>query len=542
MIDTGFWRLGTWPCARHVARVLLAGWCAALVLSPLSSANANTEVEVYNHADVDAVDFPVSAVIPLPYGVHQNVDNLRLVDSAGSDLAAQMLVEKRWTAKDNSVRELRAVFKATLPAGGQTTVRMQSGNSALPENPVTVTDGANSIVASNGVLSITIAKDQYNFLDEVRVNGKLVIDNGADDGGYFINRFGTKVLDSAPCTNLAPRVFAVEQSGPEMAVIRVEWPTYIVRDEDDSCFEDYPAAKDPVPGGVVWFTVRSNSTELQVDHLTLNNGITAYRDGEAGDGMRGWPFLYEEAGIKLQLAMPEPTVSIGYDDSVHSTRGSMNAIQDQADHFAVAGGPEGRVGGFAQVAGLDGLGFTIFYPFLAESFPTGWAFDADENEFTFVLAPDGCAMCEAVVVANASDVGQPLGSGKYVIEDMSSQPTSFVMRFHDAPLASENAADLQQLHRQGVSAVVAAEAHQEHGVSGDLFGLFPALETTQEPNVTHGRDDYAHKATFGLDMGRARPCAGGYLSYSAYDHMVQRPPPSQRDDRRRLYAEIKRPQ
>ena len=62
--------------------------------------------------------FPTSVVVPLPYGQFQSTSTFRITDSSLTTVPCQFQILTRWTAKDNSIREVIAHF---APVVGQYT-------------------------------------------------------------------------------------------------------------------------------------------------------------------------------------------------------------------------------------------------------------------------------------------------------------------------------------------------------------------------------------------------------------------------------------
>ena len=94
-------------------------------------------LRVKDGAGVGAIDHPVTAVIPLEYGKHQNTSGFRIVDPTGSAIPVQFKVLNRWWARDNSIRHVVAHFKATVPPNDTAIYTFQeSGGSPAATNAV----------------------------------------------------------------------------------------------------------------------------------------------------------------------------------------------------------------------------------------------------------------------------------------------------------------------------------------------------------------------------------------------------------------------
>ena len=76
----------------------------------------NVPINVKETAGVGAKGYPVSAVIPLPFGKYQGTEKFRLVDSEGNEAPAQFEVLNRWWSRGNSIRHLLVHFQPSLSA------------------------------------------------------------------------------------------------------------------------------------------------------------------------------------------------------------------------------------------------------------------------------------------------------------------------------------------------------------------------------------------------------------------------------------------
>ena len=402
--------------------------------------NLNIPLEVHNVSAVANSSYPVSAVLPLPRGSYFAPLNLRLETSTGAVVPAQFSVERQWESVDNSVREIRVDFRASVTANGKTTYFVKEGSNAAPTGAVSASENSSEIVIQNNRLNIRISKTNFNFLDQVTVDGQQVINNGSQDGGYLKNRFGNVLRDSSPCTNLAPTIFEIEENGPVKARVRIERPTYIVRDESDACFAAFPEAKDPVPGFVYWIDVYNNDNRIRVHHLTLNNGITIYRNNQRGDGLHGYPLAYQEAGFVFSPFNPVSEVRIGSDGETVASSQSIRSIQESDSVFSIPGNPNRQQGSWLQVNAASGAGFAILDPYFDRTYPNGWDYDAS-GEVSFLSAPDGCSSCEGLQGTDSS------GSGLYIVQDMAAQEKIFEMVFYSSLPGDENLNDLHMLSR-----------------------------------------------------------------------------------------------
>jgi len=79
-------------------------------------ASLNVPLTVKETVGVGAKAYPITSVVPLPYGTYYDINKFRLVDSSGATIPAQFDVLNRWWGKDNSVRHVKVNFQPTVKA------------------------------------------------------------------------------------------------------------------------------------------------------------------------------------------------------------------------------------------------------------------------------------------------------------------------------------------------------------------------------------------------------------------------------------------
>ena len=130
-------------------------------------------LEVKETAGVGAEAYPVTTVVPLPFGKYYETDKFRLVDMSGNTVPAQFDVLNRWWDKDNSIRHLLINFQSTVKAknivsSGISTYYLQDdGSGTSIGTGLNVTESATSITVNTGPLRFTVNKSSFNILDEV---------------------------------------------------------------------------------------------------------------------------------------------------------------------------------------------------------------------------------------------------------------------------------------------------------------------------------------------------------------------------------------
>ena len=160
-------------------------------------------------------------MVPLPYGQYQDTDNFRLVDNSGTSVPAQFVPILRHWYRDNSIRILQIHFLADLSSSGSVTFTLKDdGGNPAPANPVSVLDAGSEVTVNTGALKFTVKKSGFNLFDQVwLMPGDVPIVNSTAQQGAVLtdkndvqNWFQDRVIDT----------FAIEESGPVRAVIRLE--------------------------------------------------------------------------------------------------------------------------------------------------------------------------------------------------------------------------------------------------------------------------------------------------------------------------------
>ena len=163
----------------------------------------NVPISVKEAAGVGADAFPITAVVPLPYGQYQDVGKFRLVDAAGKTVPAQFDVLNRWWGRDSSIRHVKIEFQPavapfTTSGSGITQYFLKddgSGNAFTTD--LKVSESSSAITVVTGPLKFTTRKSGFNILDQVWLdqngNGTFeaaeqIIASSAENGGVFVGR------------------------------------------------------------------------------------------------------------------------------------------------------------------------------------------------------------------------------------------------------------------------------------------------------------------------------------------------------------------
>ncbi len=164
-------------------------------------------------AGVAREDWPVTSGVPFPEGQLPSPDNLRLLDAAGARVPVQCQPLAEWP--DGSVRWVLLDFLADVPAYAASRYVLEFGNSVRAQTVRTalrVREDRDRIAVDTGVMSFSIAKREFRFLENVRVGDRTVAGPG---------RLRMTDCDGREYLARQPDVVEVEELGPLRVCIRV---------------------------------------------------------------------------------------------------------------------------------------------------------------------------------------------------------------------------------------------------------------------------------------------------------------------------------
>lgn len=167
-------------------------------------------------AGVGSDGFPVSVVVPMPFGRLMDADKLRVVDSGGAEVPSQIGVLERHWAKDGSIRHLMIHLQPTVPAfsgagSGTAVLHLRDDTPrAIPSTVVAVNEGAGTIELDAGPAKLKITKSPLAI--EGPTGPIQAIFTDAD--GQEQRSFDRSDLS-----------FEIEERGPLVAIVRISAPT-----------------------------------------------------------------------------------------------------------------------------------------------------------------------------------------------------------------------------------------------------------------------------------------------------------------------------
>jgi hypothetical protein len=416
--------------------------------SPLSR-NLDLPLTVKEVAGTGVTNFPVSVVVPLPYGHHQDAAGLRVLDPAGIEVPAQFEVLNRHWNKDRSIRHLQVLFNATVGAfsgagtgTGQAVYRLVSGRTAVPLEP---SGGRLEISDAGGVVEFRTAGQTFR----VR-RSPLSIETplGNLDGRMLARQGDVDVLQESFRRDPADIQVTVEESGPLRAVVRLAAPTL------------YLSPTNHVHGWALRLTAFAGKPFLKVDFQLQNSAINRTYSR---------PLYFES--YELALRLPSPAAA----RAVRS--------RERADDPAGLG-PLWGAGLLAEEE------VQVLYRNFEQQWPSGIALDGD-----------GLLRIELWPAWSSQRQGNELSAtGLHWLDDMQHTVKEFVLNF--GPLGSDSAAVLARQFQFPPVVVLPYAWYSATRVTGDLGGHFPPPPSNL-PASDRRLPDYQ---TYG---GRYQPAAPG---------------------------------
>jgi hypothetical protein len=194
---------------------------------PTFAASLKAPLRLFRLETSRARGVPISTGIPLPEGLLQKPENVRLLEN-GKEIPCQTSVRSRWSRR-GSIRWLGVDFQADYPGGLPRSYELAFGRAgtAKPKKPLELQETPESFVLQNGVVRVTISREKFRLFDEVRLDrngdGKFADDEvmvkaAPTDGPYWVNAAGA---DYRACRDKAPRVI-VEEAGALRVTLRAD--------------------------------------------------------------------------------------------------------------------------------------------------------------------------------------------------------------------------------------------------------------------------------------------------------------------------------
>ena len=313
-------------------------------------------------------NFPTTAVIPLPKGQYQNINQFRIVDPFGATVPTQFEVLDRWWLGDNSIRHLKAHFQVDVPAwNGNTTCQSNctsgtkvyrlrdDGSGSATGTGLTVQTLGNFIEVNTGPLKFRVNKQNFNVLDEAwldsNANGlfepsEQIIQSNAVNGGRLDHTNWSGNVVNYNWDNTLMRLpndlqtdssrsdinVLVEEAGPLRVVIRADAQTLFTNTQNHT------------HGFAVRIYAYAGKPYLKIDYQLQNST----QKNHAGAWQTySWPLYFDSMNMNFKLNLaPNPTLRFGLGNGqVHQMPAGASTpflAQERHDQFKIYPGPASR--------------------------------------------------------------------------------------------------------------------------------------------------------------------------------------------------------
>lgn len=489
-------------------------------------------LQVKETASVGAKSYPITTVVPLPFGRYFKTKNFRVVDSSGDTVPAQFNVLNRWWGRDNSIRHIMINFQPTVsaftgPRTGITTYYLQddgSGHSA--KTPLRISQTGDSITVTTGPIKFTVDKENFNILDEVWFDQdkdgefedvEKIIYSSPKNGGLFIGRLPD---DTQRDSSRTDTTFKIEETGPMRVVIRAESVT------------KYYSPKKHRHGFAVRIYAYANKPFIKIDYQLQNS---------AKNKVFSWPLYFESMSVNFKLDLDNsPKVRIGLGDGSIYERSRKDGlylaqefhnkfkIYDKKTKSALASGK--IADGFIDISG-NKKGATAIARYFWQTWPNGLAIDS-HNTLSFQLFPKWSRQWHQRI-----DTPHFTKTGLYWLQDMQHVYKEMLLFFHGTHTKDERLISLAKTFQYHPVATLPTAWYKITRATLDMDGFIPIDEKISRADQRRHHytkfDFNTKKATeynFGWDqflldvMRKWGASAGGGWPYSVSDFIATENP------------------
>ncbi len=423
-------------------------------------------IAVKEVAGIGATNWPITAVVPLPYGAYSNLAMFVLRDSSGVMVPAQFAVLNRWEGRDHSLRHVSVQFQASVGpytgAGTGTNVYfLKDDGPGSFSTGLTVSNETDWIIVQTGPLRFTVNKHAFNIVNEAWLdadsNGvftasERIVNSAANQGAVLVDWQGN-IRRDAERTNIT---VTIEESGPLRAVIKVSSPTHFV------------ATNNHLHGFAARIYAYAGKPWIKVDYQ-LQNG--------ARNAAISWPLYFDSYRLDFGLAISNtPTLSVGLGTNLDWT-GATQAIRlAQTFHntcvvYDAVSAPlqtGERSDGWLDVYNA-GRGVGLFTRNFWTMWPNGLRYTND-GTLTVELFPDWS--CQFFATNNT---GPKFFTGThwYWLDDMQATYKELLLHFHAAPLGTSDLHRLAAQFERPPVPVIPLDWYRTTRVTLDLEGFIP---------------------------------------------------------------------
>jgi hypothetical protein len=349
----------------------------------------NVELQVKECAKVGTPgSYPISVVVPLPYGAYQNVNSFCVTDESGVTVPAQFEVLNRNWMKDKSIANVVVNFQPTVSAFSSPGTGIakyyfkDDGNGNATGTAFQVTNGSSLITVVTGPLKFTVSKTAFNIINELWLDNnsdgifataEQIISSNAQNGGYLVGRLPGDLQFDASRSDVS---VTIEESGPMRVVIKAEALT------------KYNSTVDHTHGYAVRLYAYTGKPYVKVDYQLQNS---------AKNKITAWPLYFQSMDINFALTMgANPTVRVGLENGQIYQRSRDKGLvlaQDSVDRFKVRNLPTGDslAGGVKTTGYIDisdgSIGVAAMTRYFWQMWPNGLSIDST-NKLQVQLWPN----------------------------------------------------------------------------------------------------------------------------------------------------------
>lgn len=430
-----------------------------------------TPFVIKDTSGIGAVDHPVTAVIPFPYGAHQSTSGFRIVDAFGDTIPAQFEVLNRWWARDGSIRHVAVHFQATVPSNGDAAYTLwPTGGSPAPALPVQVHESTNEVVVDTGVLRFRVKQNGFNLFDEawLDTNGdgaysasERMVAPDSQNGPVFTGRLSNDIQRASARSDIR---MVVEETGPMRAVIRLSGLTH------------YESATNHTHGFALRIYAYAGKSFVKVDYQLQNS---------AKNKKFSWPLYFEDVSIRLAPSLSNPTVRFApvagdvwsgspgsgvhlYQSSLTDTAVRTNAGSTLVSRSHTAGTPSYA---WADLSDSN-RGVFVAIRNMAEMWPNG--IEADSNGALHVrLWPQWGSQ----LMVSSSGYSTTT-TGLYWLDDMQHVVKEMCFYFHGASASDGNLDALAKTMQAHPVPIVPLSVYYDTRATLDLSGILPSATET----------------------------------------------------------------
>ncbi len=463
------------------------------------------------------VPYPVEAVVPMaPNEVAlDELDEFFVVDPAGNPVLTQVEPVMYWTGYDNSVRQLKVLFMASVPGGSPTEggyryqdYTLKRGSPPAQTSPLSyqvvaweqTTSKPSIVEVTTGPLRFRVKKNGFNLLDQVWLDrdgdsvfdaSEQLVSSSADNGAVMVKGANDVRIRNADQGEVD---IDLEEVGPVRIVLRIDIPT-----------GDVPGSSvENVYGSRIRLTAYADYAHVDVAY-SLRNARNEPTDGSGTPQGKVLSFKSFGLGAELEGLDSNSVVTFGamaaapYQETV-GTGNWFSLRHDGHDSFAVLknGSPvagQGQQGqgtvseGWFDVTGTRG-GLAISLRHANLQYPSALridpfdAYDTDPRSMVAEVLPTFQSTAAHPLIAGglcginpypgcnpSYPAGYPTTSNPHWLDDMTQKTFELRHHFHEPELAVNQIRRVARLFEKPPVCYVPFERHCDTHATFDTGGM-----------------------------------------------------------------------